>query len=67
MQLNYETPNGERLLAFDASRTGLPLRRLINPWPDLVPVFDVELAKLLSVMAGAGDFPDLPVYRHGKN
>jgi tRNA(Ile)-lysidine synthase len=55
------------LTAFEAARSGYALRRLVNPWPDLVPSFDVELAQKLSLKAGAGDFPALSVYRHGKN
>jgi tRNA(Ile)-lysidine synthase len=66
-QSDFEARDGGRLPAFEAWRVGFPVRRVINPWPDLVPVFDVELAKMMSVMAGTGDFPDLPVYRHGKN
>ncbi len=67
LQSDFETHDGGRLSAFEASRMGFPLRRLINPWPDLVPIFDIELAKVMSQMAGAAEFPILPVYRHGKN
>ncbi len=63
----YGAHEADCLTAFEAARLGYPLRRLVNPWPDLVPSFDIQLAEKLSIMAGAGDFPTLPLYRHGKN
>jgi tRNA(Ile)-lysidine synthase len=53
--------------AYEAARSGYPLRRLINPWPDLVPLFDFPLAKSLYSMAGEADIFEPPVYSHGKN
>lgn len=67
MQTDFETQDGRRLPAFEASRMGFPLRRVINPWPDLVPIFDVELAKVMGKLAGTVELTALPVYRHGKN
>ncbi len=63
----YGAEGAERLTAFDAARSGYPLRRLINPWPDLVPLFDFSLAKNLYSIAGQADIPVPPVYFHGKN
>ena len=63
----YGSNEADKLTAFEAARSGYPLRRLINPWPDLVPLFDLALAENLSLMAGAGGLPTAPVYRHGKN
>ncbi len=45
--------------ASDAVSQGLALRMLLNPWPDLVPSFDIELAAALARITGAPPFPVL--------
>ena len=62
----YAHENEEAVPAWQAALSGAPLRRLINPWPDLVPGFDARLAERLSILAGEGDFPPCPVHRDGK-
>jgi tRNA(Ile)-lysidine synthase len=62
----YGGEGAELMAAFDAARSGHPLRRLINPWPDLVPHFDLALAQSLNRVAGGMSFPALPVYRCDK-
>ena len=63
----YVGDDGDVIASREAARSGLPLRRLINPWPDLVPGFDAKLAERLSEMAGEGTFPPCPVHPDGKN
>jgi tRNA(Ile)-lysidine synthase len=64
---HYEADSVSNISAYEAARSGYALRRLLNPWPDLVPLFDLELAKNLSVLASTGAFPARPVYCHVKN
>ena len=52
-------PQTAALPASEAARQGLQLRMLLNPWPDLVPSFDFELAAALARMAGARRLPAL--------
>lgn len=47
------------MTAADAVRKGRRLRLLLNPWPDLVPSFDLELANGLAQLAGASPLPEL--------
>ncbi|MGL4488567.1 MAG: tRNA lysidine(34) synthetase TilS [Rhizobiaceae bacterium] len=56
-----------QLPAFEAARSGCALRRLINPWPDLVPLFDLALAKGLSALASAQVIPEISIYSAVKN
>lgn len=56
----FTSADGLPMRASEAAETGKALRLLINPWPDLVPSFDHDLAKSLSALAGAGALPDLP-------
>ncbi len=55
----FDCPDEGAMSAADAVRKGRRLRLLINPWPDLVPSFDLELARSLAQLAGAGPLPDL--------
>lgn len=57
----FDSPGNGPMPAAEAVRTGRQLRLLINPWPELVPSFDIELAQRLSILAGAGDLPYLPL------
>ena len=59
--------NGTAVPAWQAAFSGAPLRRLINPWPDLVPEFDLMLAEKLSIIAGEGKFPACPIHPFGNN
>jgi tRNA(Ile)-lysidine synthase len=62
----YQAGEGDPVAAVLAAQSGEPLRRLLNPWPDLVPGFDAKLAETLSIMAGEGRFPPCPVHPDGK-
>ena len=55
----FDCPDVGAMSAADAVRKGKKLRLLINPWPDLVPSFDIELAKSVAQLAGANPLPDL--------
>lgn len=44
-----------------------PVRRLINPWPDLVPLFDLEMAQALTKMAGLPALPRPAIHFDDKN
>ncbi len=44
-----------------------PVRRLLNPWPDLVPLFDFEMAQALTKMIGLPALPRTPIHFDGKN
>ena len=44
-----------------------PLRRLLNPWPDLVPLFDLEMAQTLAKMIGLPPLPNAPIHFDDKN
>jgi tRNA(Ile)-lysidine synthase len=63
----YGADRAESLTAYAAARSGYPLRRLINPWPDLVPLFDFSLARSLYSTVGEVDIFAPSVYSHGKN
>ncbi len=43
------------------------VRRLLNPWPDLVPLFDLEMALALTKMAGLPALPEAPIHFDDKN
>jgi tRNA(Ile)-lysidine synthase len=47
--------------AADAFKTGRRLRLLLNPWPDLVPSFDLPLANALAALAGTHPLPQMPL------
>ena len=53
----FSCPERGSIPASEAARLGLPLRLLLNPWPDLVPSFDLELAAALARLAGAPPLP----------
>ena len=55
----FHCPNEGAMTAADAVRKGRRLRLLLNPWPDLVPSFDLELANGLAQLAGASPLPEL--------
>jgi tRNA(Ile)-lysidine synthase len=57
LEPHYSVGNAESLTVLEAVHSGYPVRRLLNPWPDLVPFFDLELAEKMSMMAGCGRFP----------
>ena len=63
----FQTEDGTSMTAMSAAQSGRPLRRLFNPWPDLVPGFDLAFAEKLSILAGEGEFPPCPVHLDGKN
>lgn len=56
----FERDDGLSMRASEAAQTGKALRLLVNPWPDLVPSFDHDLASSLAALAGAAALPDLP-------
>ena len=47
--------------------SGLPVRRLLNPWPELVPLFDLEMAQALAKMIGLSALPVAPIHFDDKN
>lgn len=55
----FDRPETSVMSAADAVNQGLALRMLLNPWPDLVPSFDIELAAALAKITAAPPFPAL--------
>ena len=47
--------------------SGTAVSRLINPWPDLVPLFDLEMAQALTKLAGLPALPAPPIHFDDKN
>ena len=47
--------------------SGTAVRRLINPWPDLVPLFDLEMAQALTKLAGLPALPAPAIHFDDKN
>jgi tRNA(Ile)-lysidine synthase len=47
----------DEISAFDALQKGYALRRCPNPWPDVIPLFDFELANKLSEMNHCAELP----------
>ncbi len=54
-----DMPDAGSLSAAEAVRKGCALRLLLNPWPDLVPSFDIELAEALAKITDSRPFPAL--------
>ncbi len=55
----FDCPEEGGLSAAEAVRRGCRLRLLLNPWPDLVPSFDLTLANRLAELAGIERLPAL--------
>ncbi len=47
--------------------SGAVVRRLLNPWPDLVPLFDLEMAQALAKMIRLPALPVAPIHFVDKN
>jgi tRNA(Ile)-lysidine synthase len=56
----FDCPNSGATSADEAFRNGRRLRLLINPWPDLVPSFDIPAYNTLAKIMGAVQV-DLPL------
>lgn len=49
----FDCPDTGAMTSDEAWKAGKCLRLLLNPWPDLVPLFDFELAQSLAALCGA--------------
>jgi tRNA(Ile)-lysidine synthase len=56
----FDCPNSGATSADEAFRNGRRLRLLVNPWPDLVPSFDIQAYNALAKIMGATQV-DLPL------
>jgi tRNA(Ile)-lysidine synthase len=56
----FDCPNAGATSCDDAFRSGRRLRLLINPWPDLVPSYDLPAYNALAAVIGAPQI-DLPL------
>lgn len=53
--------SGSERRAVWRSQAGLAWYRILNPWPDMVPLFDLATARAVSRLAGAPDIPPPPL------